>query len=291
MKTQKFIMFFLTSIIILMTFSLTSFAKCQPDELFPLRLSYPGINCVSSNEVAQHIKNNSAIIIDSRSSIEYKVLHVNNAINIHYSSKVQTFIDEVKAIRTFNPLKKIIFYCNGHNCSKSYMATNSSISAGINNVFAYDAGILEFSAKFPNLVALLDNKITNKNSMISQKEFKSHLKHYPFFSQKLITSRNSKNKFYLLDIRTGEQRLGVSAFMGGFREKRITLNNNEKLLKFLQKVKKSQAPLFAYDYVGKQVRWLQYYIKQLGIKEYYLLEGGSQKQHLEYLTNNILTIY
>jgi rhodanese-related sulfurtransferase len=288
MPIKKFVIYFLIYLLTSIIFNLTALAKCQPDELFPLRRSYPGINCISIDSFAQHIKNDSAIIIDARSSIEYDILHVNRAMNLHYTNKIQSFIREVKAIRSFNPLKKIIFYCNGHNCSKSYMATHSVISSGIHNVFAYDAGIFEFALKFPDLVILLNNKITDENNMISKKEFKLHLRNYQSFSQKLITARNSKSPFYLLDIRTGEQRLGVSAFIGGFREKRITLNDKEKLLKFLQKVEKSQAPLFAYDYVGKQIRWLQYYIRQLGIKNYYLLEGGSQKTHLKYLNEHIL---
>jgi hypothetical protein len=34
--------------------------------------------------------------------------------------------------------------------------------------------------------------------------------------------------------------------------------------------------LFIYDEVGKQVRWLQYTIEELGLKNYYFMDKGAK---------------
>jgi rhodanese-related sulfurtransferase len=244
---------------------------------------------MSSNELIQGIKSNSVVVIDARSISEYDILHIIHAKNIHYTNKVHQFILAIKKIRAAQPNKKLVFYCNGYNCSKSYMATNSAVFEGILNVYAYDEGVISFAKKYPERVVLLDEELGADNIMISKKKFNLHLKTHQFFAQELIKARQLKSKFYVLDIRSEEQRMGVRGFMGPFREKRITLQQKQKLIKFLQQVKKENTPLFAYDYVGKQVRWLQYYIENIGISQYYLLNGGSQKKHQDYLDKNILS--
>lgn len=57
----------------------------------------------------------------------------------------------------------------------------------------------------------------------------------------------------------------------------ISMDENKKLDLFLATYKASEKPektLLVYDEAGKQVRWMQYYLKDKGISNYYFMEGG-----------------
>ena len=43
----------------------------------------------------------------------------------------------------------------------------------------------------------------------------------------------------------------------------------------IHKVKNENRPLYIYDAVGKQVRWLQYYLEAEKISNYYFMKGGA----------------
>ena len=52
------------------------------------------------------------------------------------------------------------------------------------------------------------------------------------------------------------------------------MDDTDKLLEFLDRVKAAKKPLFVYDMTGKQVRWFQYFLEQQRVPEYYFMKGG-----------------
>ena len=56
----------------------------------------------------------------------------------------------------------------------------------------------------------------------------------------------------------------------------VAMGNKRKLNKYIQLAKDENKKLFIYDAVGKQVRWLQYYLEQQNAGEYYFMEGGAK---------------
>ena len=53
-------------------------------------------------------------------------------------------------------------------------------------------------------------------------------------------------------------------------------DDQKKFAKYLNKAKTKNKTLFIYDEVGKQVRWLQYALEEMGIKEYYFMNKGAK---------------
>ena len=50
---------------------------------------------------------------------------------------------------------------------------------------------------------------------------------------------------------------------------------NKFIPNFVSKKVHQNKPLFIFDQVGKQVRWLEYYLVENGYTEYYFLAGGA----------------
>ena len=78
----------------------------------------------------------------------------------------------------------------------------------------------------------------------------------------------------VLDVRDLYQRAGVGFYPG--KERWVSLDDKAKLTKFLEKAKAKKKVLFIYDEVGKQVRWLQYALEEMGIKDYYFMNKGAK---------------
>ena len=78
-----------------------------------------------------------------------------------------------------------------------------------------------------------------------------------------------------------ERREGVGFFPG--MERRIALDQTEKLDKVLQKAKRENKTLLIYDEAGHQVQWLQYHLVDAGVKNYYFMKGGA-KAYYDMLT-------
>ena len=105
-------------ILLLITAFILSFNAYAQNDEFPGRAKYPSIPLISISDL-QKIKD-EVIIVDVRSNYEHQTLRIKNALNIPLSSK--TYIDEMNKLRTANKDKKIIVYCNGKTCMKSYKA-------------------------------------------------------------------------------------------------------------------------------------------------------------------------
>ena len=76
----------------------------------------------------------------------------------------------------------------------------------------------------------------------------------------------------VLDVRDRFQREALSIFIG--RERRAYLDDKKKLDRYIEKAKREGKTLLVHDAAGKQVRWLQYYLKDKGLKSYYFMDGG-----------------
>lgn len=258
-KTMSLIL----SVLILTLFTSSVYAKS--DE-FPGRTKYPDLPYIELDDL--HDSLNDVIVVDARSILEFETLRIKNALNIPVASK--TFEEQVTKLRKDSD-KPIVFYCNGRKCMKSFIAVEKAKEAGINNVFAYDAGVFEWTVAHPNDAILLEQSPVNVAALISKKNFKKRLLTPDAFSTKAADMGKDS---MVLDVRDKFQRSGVGFFPG--KERWVSLDNKKKLEKYLAKAKNSNKTLFIYDEVGKQVRWLQYALEKHGIKDYFFMDKGAR---------------
>jgi rhodanese-related sulfurtransferase len=255
------------SILVLFTliFAVFTTTVCAKPGTFPGRVKYPDLPYMELSDL--YSKLNDVVVVDARSILEFDTLHIKNAINIPVAGK--TFEQQVMELRQKTP-KPIVFYCNGRTCMKSFHATKKAIAAGVKDVYAYDAGIFEWSVAHPDEAVLLGQSPIDVNHLISKKNFHKRLLNPDAFSIRAIKMGGES---MVLDVRDKYQRAGVGFFPG--KERWVSLDNKKKLQKFLLKAKRNNKTLFIYDEVGKQVRWLQYALQKLGIKNYFFMEKGA----------------
>jgi len=235
------------------------------DSEYPGRKIYIDTPYISLEQLTQEF--NEAIIVDVRSGYEYSTLHVKKAFNIPLNSK--TFIKEMRGLRKQQPQKKIVTYCNGKTCMKSYKAASKCRTNGIDNVVVFDAGIMDWAKANPNLSVLLNTSPIDPARLISKDKFTARLLDpETFFKQ-----ANDSNPF-IIDVRDPLQRAGMPLFVG--REKRAALDDTEKLKVLIAQAKRERRPLYIYDEAGKQVRWLMYYLEDQGATDYFFLKGGAK---------------
>lgn len=236
------------------------------DEGFPGRKDYPKIPTIELNDLFHKL--NDVIVVDARSTLEFETLRILHAVNIPVAS--EDFENQVIKLRQ-STSKPIVFYCNGRRCHKSYLATKKAIAAGVSGVYAYDAGIFEWATAHPNKATLLGKTPVNIKSLISSNYFKKKLLDPDAFSEKIVELGSSS---MVLDVRDKFQRAGIGFYPG--KERWCSLDEKTKLEKYLMKAKQNNQTLFIYDEVGKQVRWLQYTLEELGIKNYYFMHNGAK---------------
>lgn len=238
---------------------------------FPGRDKYPDLPYIELQDL--YAKRNQVVIVDARSSLEYDTLRVKGAINIPVADK--TFEEQVMKLRSENA-KPIVFYCNGRSCMKSFHAVKKSLDVGVKEVYAYDAGIFEWAIAHPDVAILLDQTPVDVKRLISKQDFHKRLLNPDNFSSKAIDMGNDS---VVLDVRDKYQRAGVGFYPG--KERWASLDNKEKLGKYLLKAKQGNKTVFIYDEVGKQVRWLQYELEKLGIKNYYFMDKGARAYYAD----------
>ena len=117
------------------------------------------------------------------------------------------------------------------------------------------------------MAVLLGKSPVNPKHLISKKQFKKHLLSPEAYGDKVADS-----SAIVLDVRDRFQREGLSIFIG--RERRAYLDDKKKLDKYIKKAKSQNKTLLIHDAAGKQVRWLQYYLEEKGLRSYYFMEGG-----------------
>jgi rhodanese-related sulfurtransferase len=251
------------SVLLLSLFAIPLYANS--DE-FPGRAKYPDLPYMELGDL--YGKRNDVLIVDARSMLEFDTLKIKGAVNIPVASK--SFENQVLDLRK-STTKPIVFYCNGRKCMKSFIAVKKAKAVGVNNVYAYDAGIFEWTVAYPDEAVLLEQTPVNISALISKKDFSKRLLTPDVFSTKAI---DMGKQSMVLDVRDKFQRAGIGFYPG--KERWVSLDNMKKLEKYLLKAKKSNKTLFIYDEVGKQVRWLQYALEKHGIKDYYFMDKGAR---------------
>ena len=233
---------------------------------FPGRAEFPDIPVYELSKLKKSF--NQVVIVDTRSKYEYDTLKIKGSIHIPVASK--KFEQEVQKLRIRTD-KPIVFYCNGRTCYKSYLAVKKSTVAGIKNTFAYDAGIFEWTKAQPEKSELLGRSPVNPKKLLDSKIYQARLLNPNEFSDRILSTGN---RSMVLDVRDLYQRAGVGFYPG--KERWVSLDDKAKLAKFLEKAKAKKKVLFIYDEVGKQVRWLQYALEEMGIKDYYFMDKGAK---------------
>ena len=235
------------------------------DSEYPGRKIYIDTPYITLEQLSQEFKD--VVIVDVRSDYEYSTLHIKDAFNIPLNSK--NFIREMQGLHKQQPQKKIISYCNGKTCMKSYKAASKCRTNGIENIYAFDAGIMDWAKANPNLSVLLDKSPINPDHLISKAKFTRHLLEPNTFFEKA----NNSNTL-IIDVRDPLQRAGMALFIG--REKRASLDDTEKLATLIAQAKKENRQLYIYDEAGKQVRWLMYFLEDQGATDYFFMKGGAK---------------
>ena len=250
---------------------LLSFFTAMPlmaDNEFPGRAEYPEIKLYQKADLLKDF--DKVVVVDTRSSLEFDTLRIKGAVNIPVASK--NFPERVKALRAENK-KPIVFYCNGRSCYKSYKAAKLSLKNGVKNVFAYDAGVFEWAKTYPDHAVLLGTSPMDPAKIIPKEQLTARFLAPKEFTE--MARATPRSQSMILDVRDMYQRAGIGYFTG--IEKWVSLDEQQKLNKYLQQAVAENRTLFIYDETGKQVRWLQYTLEHLNIKKYYFMTKGAKQ--------------
>ena len=237
-------------------------APLLAEETFPHRSLYPRVNPIELEDL--YNKRNDVVIFDVRSSYEYDTLHIKGA--QHLALNDREFVSKLQVLRKQDS-RPLIFYCNGHTCKKSYKATQKAMRGNIDNVFAYDAGIFEWTKAHPDEAVLLGETPVDTTRLLSKEKLNAHMLEPNAFGKRV------GNGNITLDIRDVQQKDSLTLFPT--RQRSVPLDNS-KLKTYVDKAKSKGKTLLIYDAVGKQVRWLHYYLESEGLTDYYFMKGGAK---------------
>ena len=235
------------------------FSTVSAGEGFPLREKYKGVPYIEIGDL--HKEYDDVIIVDVRSKFEFDIVKINNSINILVSKA--TFLKEIEKLRPRDGSKKMVFYCNGHTCKKSYQATEKATKAGFKNVYAYDAGVFDWIKAYGDKGSLLGESPVDASKILSKDALAVKSLDWTKFK-----AAAAEAGVMIIDVRDPIQ-----------REKKLGLKGTKNIpldrVKNLVKAKKFQdKKLLIFDAVGKQVKWLHYYMEENGYKNYYFLTKG-----------------
>lgn len=245
------------------------------NEEFPGRDIYLGTAHIELADLEKEFDN--VLIVDVRSHYEYETLRILGSKNITLNSP--SFIRKMSELRDNNKGKKIVVYCNGKTCMKSYKAAQKSKSRGISNVVAFDAGVMDWARNYPAKSVLLGVSPINPAALIPKSKFKERL----LDPSKFAAMANDKG-VRVLDVRDRLQRSGMSLFVG--IENQAPLDNDESLNKYIKQAIDNKKTLLIYDESGKQVRWLMYRLEAKGLSNYYFMKGGTSA-YMKQLRNRL----
>ncbi|KPK37894.1 MAG: hypothetical protein AMJ69_09990 [Gammaproteobacteria bacterium SG8_47] len=247
-----------------------SLSAKEGDE-FPGRSLFPTIDVIEVDDLKQRLKD--VVVVDVRSRYEYDTLRIKGARHIQLGSK--TFIDEMRALRAEDPKRTIVTYCNGKTCMKSYKAARECKLEKIDGVVAYDAGIMDWAKAYPDDAQLLGRSPVDPKKLLSKDKFNSHT-----LEPEKFEVEAGKNNVIVVDMRDRFQREATSLFVG--KETRVYLDDQDALDKLIAQAKRENKTLIIYDQAGKQVQWLQYYLEDKDLTNYYFMKGGS-REYFKYL--------
>jgi len=246
----------------LMLISVSTAYAAGVDDEFPLRGQFSDIAPIEINDFKSRI--NEFLAIDVRSPFEYEVMHIDSAINIPISSK--TFVKMVLGAQAESG-KPVAFYCYGHHCEKSYFAAKKIKAAGVKFDFVvFDGGITDWSKKYPEKTVSF-GKPTDLSRMISDSDFNKRLLDPLDF----IKQVQNNDSIGVIDIRYSEQIGEISIFPGRDYRTRFDI---KKLKSTIEAIKEQGMPVYIYDDAGYQVRYVQYLLEEMGVKDYMFMKDG-----------------
>lgn len=238
-------------------------AAAKTDSKFPGRALYPEAPVYELDALFKDLSN--VVIVDVRSQYEFDTLRIKGSSNIPITDK--SFDDKLRSLRASSD-KPIVFYCNGVTCHKSYQAVRRAMYLKIENTHAFDAGIFAWAKQFPDQAVLLGRSPINPADVIEKDKFNAHLLSPADFGSQVGDTT------IVLDVRDRFQREAVGFFPGV--ERRVGLDQPDKLDRFIQRAKREDKTLLIYDEAGHQVQWLQYHLVDAGVKNYYFMKGGAK---------------
>lgn len=236
------------------------------DKEFPGRDIHLGVPYIELADLQAQFQ--QVVLVDVRSKYEYDTLKITGAINIPLNEA--RFTDQMQQLRDDNKDRKIVVYCNGKSCMKSYKAASKCAARGIGDVVAFDAGVMDWAKASPGLSTLLGKPLGDAAKLISKSQFEAHLVEPTVFSALV-----QQDKTQVLDVRDRFQRSGMSLFIGA--ETQAGLDEEEKMNQIIKKAIAENTTLLIYDESGKQVRWLQYRLEEQGLKNYKFMQGGTRE--------------
>lgn len=226
---------------------------------YPLRPYYPEVPTISTESMLNTY--DSIVIVDIRSRFEYDVARINKAELLPLTDP--DFAEKLEKIRPKAWPTPMAFYCNGHSCAKSYKAAQLALSLGFTNVYTYDGGIFDWIMAAPDKATLMGETPARADRIISEDEFSKRLLDYEEFAK-----QGAERNTVVIDIRDPFQRELKPKIQG---IKNIPL---DPLLDLVVSRIWTEKRLLFFDAVGKQVRWLQYFLESYGYYEYAFLKGG-----------------
>ncbi len=241
--------------------------KEEAKDPFPQRKKYPKLAYISLEEF--EVMRDKAIVIDARNNVEFDVIHIEGAINL--SSTTMKRKDLMK-LRKPDGEQPIVFYCNGPTCSKSYKGGEKARSFGYKNSFVFDAGVMTWGKVHPGTTIFFGKPMNSKDGggeIISKEKFMAKCMDSAAFIQQA-----KSGGYTIYDIRDRDERSKDPVKLPG-----IVKCNMDKFVKFLNKpgvVPKSKIMIL--DGAGKQVKWMQYYLEDMGHTEFYFLKGGYKQR-------------
>ncbi|HEX9803458.1 MAG TPA: rhodanese-like domain-containing protein [Gammaproteobacteria bacterium] len=256
MKTSR------SSFLALLCLLLLQAGAVQANEAFPVRSLFPKVAVIELEEL--YDRRDGLLIFDVRSRYEYDTLHISNA--RHLALDDPDFIATLQQLRQADP-RPMVFYCNGHTCKKSYQATHKAMQGNLDAVLAYDAGIFDWTRAYPAEAVLLGKSPVDPARLISKEKLEAHM-----LAPEAFGERVGENTI-VLDIRETIQKNTINLFP--MRQRSVSLDNS-KLRSYVDRAKRENKTLMFYDAVGKQVHWLQYYLEDQGVKNYYFMKGGAK---------------
>lgn len=228
-------------------------------EDYPYREAYPDVKVLTTAELREQYEQVS--IVDVRSKFEYDVVHIASAANVPLADA--SFLTDLEAVRAKDDPRPLVFYCNGHTCSKSYEAARKAASGGYQNVYAYDGGIFPWMGEQGERTTLLGVTPAPLRRIISEDYFQGRLISFDAFERKADAEDTM-----VIDVRDAMQQGSTVPLTA----------THVPLDEFVAKLDAGEyqgKQLLIFDAVGKQVRWLQYILEDRGHKEYFFLRDGA----------------
>lgn len=229
---------------------------------FPFRKNYPQVRIIETKDLTA--KFDQYTIVDVRSPFEFDIMRIKGAHNIPLAQP--DFADKVKDLYQKSG-KPMVFYCNGHTCEKAYQAaTKARQMAKVEQAIAYDGGIFDWAKANPKLTSLLDKPELDPKALISDDKFKAHL----LEPQDFIDRARAGNTI-VIDLRDTFQSDGISLFPT--RDIRTGFDM-PRLRSILTDAKQKGQTVFFYDAAGHQIKHLQYFVEDVGLKDYFFMKDG-----------------